>query len=272
MLTSQDRRRRWLALRKQATVVPFPATPAPMPILAPPVPRPLSPLEAINPPDTDESNDPESARGRLQLLVQRISGLAWVFTGDSLRGPSDGNREWRTSAERLLEHLQGRMYRTSDVVIDSTGFGSMLSSLRQELDERALRYRPDIVLICLGTNEARAGMKGIELFEHQLAVVVEEILAAGAVPVLCTPPAVKAGATVDQLVYVEAIRAAAAEFDVPLVDHWDYWERMSTQVDLDRWCDDSTGLPGRHGHIELVQKLISDLELRRDRRSAKTRT
>jgi acyl-CoA thioesterase-1 len=242
----------------EARVVEAPAPESP-PLVTPP-PAPLS-APVFAPPSRSLVRrtvaQQESARVKLRSLIHRISGLAWVFTGDSLLGPA-GNGQAHGN-ERLREFLQAPAD-AADQARDVGRYRNRVEALRDELRERTLGGS-DVILICTGTNEARAGMKGLELFEHQLALIVEDVLAAGAVPVLCTPPAVRGGATVDQAVYVEAIRAAAAEYDVPLVDYWREWERTTEEIDVDRWFGDAAAAPGRNGHVELVHKLVSDMEL-----------
>lgn len=272
-LTSSSRRRRAVALhlrgwtppvrppheRLEARIIeatpvepPRPMAPPepPVPVVAPP--SPACPIVRRS------AAQQESARAKLRSLIHRISGLAWVFTGDCLLGPTSGGQTHGN--ERLREFLHASAD-AADQARDAERYLDRLEALRDELRQRTLTGGNDVVLICTGPNEARAGMKGLELFEHQLAVIVEDVLAAGAIPVLCTPPANRGGATVDQAVYVEAIRAAAAEYDVPLVDYWREWERTAGEIDLDRWFGDAAAAPGRNGHVELVHKLVSDMEL-----------
>lgn len=216
--------------------------PPPPPVVPPPV-RAPRPRKAA----TDETRD------RLRLLIRRLSGLAWVFTGTGLQGGA-------------AESESPPLPRLRDDALDAASYEEMLQTLQEELQERALRFDPDIVLICTGSNEARAGMKGLLVFEHQLALMIEAVLDAGALPLLCTPPARRGGASVDELVYVEAIRAAAAEYDVPLVDFWDYWRKTSESLGEFADWDGSQGTKRRNGHVELVHNVVGELELASEKR------
>jgi lysophospholipase L1-like esterase len=82
---------------------------------------------------------------------------------------------------------------------------------------------------------------------------------------LSTPPltpTTSEGEAVHQLIYVEAVRAVAAEYDLPLVDHFRHWEAAATEIGgLERWFDGESRHPGRVGHEQMARRLFADLRL-----------
>ncbi|MGD9714446.1 MAG: hypothetical protein AB7V46_20655, partial [Thermomicrobiales bacterium] len=66
----------------------------------------------------------------------------------------------------------------------------------------------------------------------------------------------------DCLVYVEAIRAITAEQDIPLVDHWDFWESKAVNVGgIETWFEPETSLPGKIGHEKIAELTLQTLGL-----------
>ncbi len=210
---------------------------------------------------TEEAN---SDRGRLRTLLGKPGPLTWVMCGDSLRLPSSGVREWRSSAGRITEYLHGRMSRSHDVLVDTATPGMRIEKLIPVLWQRVLKFRPDVVLISIGQGEAEAGLEGLEEFERRLAMLVETLQKTGIVTAVSTPPlaaSVDSDEIVLQLVYAEATRATAAEYDLPLVDHWAHWEQHATEGDVTSWYDGETWVPGKLGHVEIARRIVKDLGL-----------
>jgi lysophospholipase L1-like esterase len=106
----------------------------------------------------------------------------------------------------------------------------------------------------------------LDAFEEHLTVVLRSIAAAGGIPVLSTPPALllpdDAPQGIDQLVYVEAVRSLAAEFDVPLVDHWEHWEQCAVPPGrAGSWFDKDGQSPSAIGLAQIAERLLAELNL-----------
>lgn len=201
-------------------------------------------------------------------LAQRLAAthdLTWVIAGDSLEPNGAAPREWRNFAGRLMEHVRHQLGRAGDLFLVSAACDRNLQALSAEADRQILRSHPDIVLLTISPLEARAGKRGLHTFERQLIGLISQVAATGAVLCLATPPLAPAGEdsdAVNQMIYAEAVRSIAAEYDLPLVDHFAHWEAVATEIGgLERWYDAESRTPGRIGHEQLARRVIADLHL-----------
>lgn len=206
-----------------------------------------------------------TGREKLRRKLAERTPLTWVIAGEEFEGAPGAVREWRSFAGRFAEALRGNRHRGDDVVITATRPEATAARIAAELDQRVLRFRPDVVLLSFGPSDAAPGAAALNTFEQRLTVLLEAIAAVGAVPVLCTPPRsprLDARTAVDQFSFAEAIRATAAEWDVPLVDHWQAWQAELDEGRLTpEWFDPETQQPGRLGHARMAERILHDLEL-----------
>jgi hypothetical protein len=188
-----------------------------------------------------------------------------MLAGESFDSVPSGVREGASFTSRLTEAIRRHPVRGGDVFIVETRSGPALARLARELPPRAARFRPDVVLLSLSPHDVEQGLKELEGFERQLAGLVEAVLSAGALPILCTPPCLEqtvAAATVDRSVYVEAIRATAAEYEVPLVDHWAEWESVLQEPAAASGATAGADRPpGPLGPARLAQRILEELGL-----------
>lgn len=268
-LARSSRRRRCLVIRAAAraeqTAAPFviPDPPVTDDRAEPQFPEIVEslPVEAPSPCVT-----PESAGGSsLQRPLSRAASLTWMYVGDSLEPPATAGRDWRSFAGRLTETIRQTAGRSRDVVIEQLAAGQTLSAALDEATESIARFRPDLLLVSIGPHEAAAGRRGLAAFEQALTMLIHRARQGQTLPILCTPPRVptaEAKATVDQLIYAEAVRSIAAEYDLPLVDHFAHWEAAAASArGNDGWFDSSVALPGRFGHQQLTARIVADLQL-----------
>jgi hypothetical protein len=202
---------------------------------------------------------------RVWTALQQPASLTWMLAGESFDAAPPRLREWRTFTSRLTEAIRSHPLRSADVFIVDTRPGPALARLAQDLPLRVARFHPDIVLLSLSPGDVEQGLTALEAFEQQLAGVVEAVLAAESVPILCTPPCLgKADAetALDRSVYVEAIRATAAEYDIPLVDHWSEWESTLPASAVVSHTREAADLPpGPGGHARLAERILQELKL-----------
>ena len=204
---------------------------------------------------------------RLHERLQRSAGLVWMLVGDSLEPGTGPARDWRSFGGRFTEYVRTGLGRRRDVVIVNTAPAQLLAEVAAEFETQSLPVQPGVVMFCVGPREALAGITGLDSFERRLAGLVTQVQDRGATPILCTPPLIPTGnstATAVQCIYAEAVRATAAEYDVPLVDHWLAWESavQRGQAASDWLLPDSIA-PGPRGHAELAERLADDLQLAR---------
>jgi len=204
-----------------------------------------------------------SSLSRIHRQLAQSGSLTWMLSGDSLEPHHAPHREWRSFGGRLGEFVRTELGRNEDVFIVNATPGQCVETI--DVESRIFRYRPDFVLFSLGPGEAAHGTSGLLAFEQSLGRLLVRLADAGIVAVLCTPPLTpvdEAEDSVDRLIYVEAIRAIAAEYDVPLVDHFAHWETAATEIGgLERWFEGESTSPGRVGHEQLTRRIILDLQL-----------
>jgi acyl-CoA thioesterase I len=120
-----------------------------------------------------------------------------------------------------------------------------------------MRFRPDVVLVLIGMNDAILGPTGRPAFRENLFEIVGRIRDSGAIPVLQTPNTVfrqNASFWRDLPAYVDIIREAAYETQSPLVDHWQYWKNAKPDpAELLGWLQDQSIHPNVYGHRELAR-------------------
>lgn len=226
----------------------------------------------IPPPPVEEFASPAlSARSPERIFREILRAprpLTWVFVGDSHTDSAQVAADWSTMPQSLASHIRDALGRTQDTLIDRTSSGQLLKQLSDEMTIGAIPFRADLLFIQISTREISRGLARLGSFEKRLMALVHQALQEGMLPILGTPPLGKDSAandSLDELVYVEAVRAIAAEFELPLVDHWAHWHWVATDIGgTERWYDSTTGFPGRLGHEQMTRRAIEDLWLVND--------
>ncbi|MEZ6065563.1 MAG: hypothetical protein R3B90_07585 [Planctomycetaceae bacterium] len=194
---------------------------------------------------------------RLERSLAQAEPLTWVFAGDNLEPVSAESREWRSFTSWLVERIRIQLGRGADGIIIQTEPAGRLTQLARGLHARVLRYRPDIVYLSISPDEALRGLRELAQFEAELFSTIEQVSTNDGLVLLATPPVVPAPDTddlVNQQVYAEAIRAAAAEFDLPLIDHFAVWEAAyESSSGLGDWLVPGHDRPGPLGHRLLAE-------------------
>ncbi|MDB5336809.1 MAG: lipolytic protein family [Planctomycetaceae bacterium] len=196
---------------------------------------------------TAEESHRLAGLGAILALLRRKSSVTWLFTGDNIvqgAGCTDGRR---SCVELFAERIRGELRRAGDVVINTGVSGDSAPQLLATLKRRALRYRPDVVVISLGINDCKAGTDGREPFRLIMRDILDRVRTAGAIPLVILPHPVYVPATrnrSDLRQYVEILRQEIVRDEVPCVDQWTDW--------LQHWPD-PTATRGRlaDGRIQL---------------------
>src|SRR6516165_6028994 len=201
---------------------------------------------ALEPPD-----HASQALGFISGLVAGTPPVTWVFTGDSITHGALYTEGWRSFPEHFGERIRWELRRCQDVVINTGVFGERSAGLLANLEARALRFLPDVVLVMIGMNDAVVGPDGRQAFRENLLEIVGRIREAGSIPVVQTPNTVYRPNSlfwVDLPAYVEIIREVAHETQSPLVDHWRHWEKAKADpAQLLAWLQDQSIHPNGYG-------------------------
>jgi lysophospholipase L1-like esterase len=199
----------------------------------------------------------EVALHRLHQRLAADAPITWVFTGDSITHGARHTNGWRSYVEHFHERVRWELRRTSDCVVNTGVSGDDVHAVRADFEHRVARFRPDVVCVMLGTNDALSGPSGRVAFRNGIGALVSRVFDAGAIPLLQTPPAIAADAVerADLPGYVDELRDVARQCDVSIVDHFGHWNEH-------RWGPELRSdeiHPNARGHVELARKLFIEL-------------
>lgn len=225
----------------------------------------LAPLAPAQPaPPIPQLALPHVAENEGLRIVRRLlrdrRPLMWVCSGDHLVQGAfvlDGHR---SCAELFSERLRAEMGRASDGLVNTGVCGDHARQLCKTIKKRVLRFRPDVVCLAIGTNDAKLAAEGRPGFRRAVREILERVRGDGAVPVVQTPNLVDLQACEtrrDLPVYAEILRDEAQRLDAPLVDHWSHWQQLETTPGaLTAWLGDGRYQPNHLGHRELARLLL----------------
>jgi lysophospholipase L1-like esterase len=185
----------------------------------------------------------------------------WLLLGDSVTQAARHTHGCRGYGEIFAERVRWELQRFSDAVINLGVSGSTIRDLSAGYREQLERFRPDVVSLMFGINDAKRGEAGIPAFRDRYREVLRTIKGdVGAQLVVQTPNAVTGEQARSQRSslpgYVEAIRELALDEDAVLVDNHALW----ASYDADLLMDDDIH-PNARGHAVLARSLLETIGL-----------
>lgn len=200
---------------------------------------------------------------RIQEILEDIQPRTWVFIGDNLGFEvQQARRGW---VEHFSDFIKERLTRKHDMILNSLFADSTVTRLIDDIDWRALRFQPDVVLIMPGIKEC-AAHGDQENFRDRLEQLVEHLHNEGCKVVLNTPPC---PAIVDDAVRsklktsASRIRSVANHSGAVLADHFSHWHAALQQHGhQSNLHEDSGQQPSARGHRELARRLLKSLNIR----------
>jgi lysophospholipase L1-like esterase len=196
----------------------------------------------------------------IRRLLASPHPVVWVFTGDNLAQGAVYTDGARGFVEHFAERVRSELRRVLDLVINTGISGDTARGLLKLYKFRSLRFRPDVVSLCVGMNDAKAGKSGRSAFRRDLRDLLDRTRTIGAVPVLHSPNAIDPQSVfnrADLPGYVQILREEAERFDVPLIDHYRHWKHLALPGDGWRgWLADGRIQPDGSGHRELARLLF----------------
>lgn len=192
--------------------------------------------------------------------------LTWVMTGDSITQGAKWLGPARSYPELFEETVRWQLQRRRDIFINTAISGERTDGLLGDFDWRVRRFRPDVVSLMIGMNDAVAGKAGRVHFETNLRKLVSAIRELGAIPILHRTNSIDEGGDSAQLrsdltAYNQIIREVAIGTDTILVDHWSFWQEQRPTLEARRaWLADPIH-PNAVGHAALANTLLETLKL-----------
>jgi lysophospholipase L1-like esterase len=114
--------------------------------------------------DKQDQREENSPWGDLESFLGRPSSVTWLFSGDSITQGGVHTRGWRDYTQLFCERLR-ELGRGEDVTINTAIGGTVLADTRVE--ERILRFKPDVLLVMFGTNDAVSGSEGLSKYKER---------------------------------------------------------------------------------------------------------
>jgi lysophospholipase L1-like esterase len=159
------------------------------------------------------------------------------------------------------------MRRVRDAVINTGVSGETSAGLLADFDWRVRRFRPDVVSVMIGMNDAARPPEFRAGFADRLRDLLRRIRAAGAIPILHRTNPVdeesrdaSVTSRAPSLPEINAVIARiAAEEQVIVVDHWTHWQDARRTDPLNRtWLADPIH-PNPTGHRQMAILLFRTL-------------
>ncbi|UVI30645.1 SGNH/GDSL hydrolase family protein [Paenibacillus spongiae] len=215
----------------------------------------------------------------------RARAVTYVAMGDSVTQGcmQAGVVEYENVYHQILRRAMERRYPETVVnVINSGVSGDGAEASRHRWERDVLMYKPDLVTICFGHNDAHGGRDGIGPFARALADLVDRVTAETEAEVLLMTPCMmmtKNNVRVADIhkplvpafirlaeegmlaLYAGAIRDLARERHIPLLDVYALWERMEQDgLDIHDYLSNGINHPTSDFHVrwghELEEKLL----------------
>lgn len=206
--------------------------------------------------------------GPFKELLQGTKPLTWVFAGDSITQGSKHTAGARSYVEHFAERTRTELQRSHDVVINTAAPNDTSRTLLEDFEWRALRFRPDVVSVMIGINDAAGGRTRRSHFRDNLKAVAHCARSEGALVLLHTPPHADldiAHSHAELRSYVRLIRDVARDLDIACVDHWASWKKAAQTEDINSWLAADGVHPTAEGHRALARLLFKRLGLLDDR-------
>ena len=125
--------------------------------------------------------------------------------------------------------------------------------LMNNFEDLVSKYNPKAVFIMIGGNEKITP----EEFKHNLVNIVSKIKNINSIPILQSP--IKNGIDIEG--HVKVIREVSKEEEIFLIDHYEYWDRLSkVQKELiESWLVEARA--NHKGHLAIAKKIFKDLRI-----------
>ncbi|MDF2722597.1 MAG: hypothetical protein K0Q59_2272 [Paenibacillus sp.] len=178
---------------------------------------------------------------------------------------------------QLWRRLAKRYPKSTMSVINSGVGGDTAARSRERWERDVLCYKPDLVTIKFGLNDAHGGIDGVERYSAAIRDLVAQLKERTEADILLITPSMmmkhnnaRISAGHQQLIpqftalyeaghlqrYVEAMRAIAAEQGLPLLDVYAMWEQMEADgVDIHDRLSNGINHPDRDFHAEFAEAL-----------------
>ena len=191
------------------------------------------------------------------LINEDKKGI-WVFLGDEDTNQIGDTLGYKNYVEYMEERIRwelndGSINKREKFMINFGTEDINSEYLMNNLEHLVSKYNPKVVFIMIGGNEKITP----EEFKHNLVNIVSKVKNINSIPILQSP--IKNGSNIEE--YVKVIREVSEEEKIFLIDHYEYWDRLSK---VKKWVIESWLVEGRanhRGHLAIAKKIFKDLRI-----------
>lgn len=172
-----------------------------------------------------------------QAIADRVNGeapLTWLFMGDSITHGLLHTHGYDSISQAFRKYLMEDLGREEDIVINTGNSATTAGRTLENIEQRLKKYRPDIVSVMLGTNDAKSD--STETYIENMVRILEEIRATNpdALIILRSPTPVNPSNNQSaQFIngldgengYIKALQKLAEEEDILFVDQYTEWKK-----------------------------------------------
>ncbi|MFC5403383.1 SGNH/GDSL hydrolase family protein [Cohnella soli] len=214
----------------------------------------------------------------------RARAVTYVAMGDSVTQGcmAIGVSEYENIYHQVLKRgLERRYPETVINVINSGVNGDQAEGSRSRWERDVLMYKPDLVTICFGHNDAHGRQGGLQPFVQALDDLVARVRSETDAELLLMTPCMMTNRDNDAVaeahkplipdfvslaedgilqLYANAVRELAAKLNVPLLDVYGMWEQMVREgVDIVALLSNGINHPNPSFHVQWGRALEEKL-------------
>ncbi|MDZ4993062.1 SGNH/GDSL hydrolase family protein [Clostridium perfringens] len=191
-------------------------------------------------------------------LINEDEKGVWVFLGDGDINGTGDTLGYKNYVEYVEERIRwelndGSINKREKFMINFGTEQTNSEYLMNNFEFLVSKYNPKAVFIMIGGNDKIAP----EEFKYNLVNIIGKTKSINSIPVLQSP--IKNERNIEE--YIKAIREVAEAEGILLIDHYEYWDRLSKGQE---WLVESWLVEGRanhRGHLEIAKKIFKDLRI-----------
>lgn len=191
-------------------------------------------------------------------LINEDENGVWVFLGDGDTNGTGDTFGYKNYVEYVEERIRwelndGSINKREKFMINFGTEDTNSGYLMNNFEHLVSKYNPKVVFIMIGGNEKITP----EEFKHNLVNVVIKVKNINSIPILQSP--IKNGSDIEE--YVKVIREVSEKEKIFLIDHYEYWDRLSK---VKKWVIESWLVEEKanhRGHLEIAKKIFKDLRI-----------
>lgn len=194
----------------------------------------------------------------IKNLINEDEKGIWVFLGDGDTNGTGDTFGYKNYVEYVEERIRwelndGSINKREKFMINFGTEKVNSEYLMNNFEDLVSKYNPKAVFIMIGGNEKI----NPEKFKHNLVNIVSKVKSINSIPILQSP--IKNSKDIDE--YIKVIREISKEEEIFLIDHYEYWDRLSKvqKEVVESWLIE--GRANHRGHLEIAKKIFKNLRI-----------